>query len=131
MDGGNKTDNFIKILDPKKEADKEWFLSLLDDEKQRLYEESHLKAVLIMLLPPSYSILEARLRGRGTETEEVILRRMARAREELEFLPNYDYVVYNRENGVDEAAAEIRAIVTAEKHSVRRDPDAKNRFFEN
>ena len=49
MDGGNKTDNFIKILDPKKEADKEWFLSLLDDEKQRLYEESHLKAVLIML----------------------------------------------------------------------------------
>ena len=49
MDGGNKTDNFIKILDPKKNADKEWFLSLLDDEKQRLYEESHLKAVLIML----------------------------------------------------------------------------------
>ena len=89
------------------------------------------EAVLIMLLPPSYSILEARLRGRGTETEEVILRRMARAREELEFLPNYDYVVYNRENGVDEAAAEIRAIVTAEKHSVRRDPDAKKRFFEN
>ena len=89
------------------------------------------EAVLIMLLPPSYSILEARLRGRGTETEEVILRRMARAREELEFLPNYDYVVYNRENGVDEAAAEIRAIVTAEKQSVRRDPDAKKRFFEN
>ena len=74
------------------------------------------EAVLIMLLPPSYSILEARLRGRGTETEEVILRRMARAREELEFLPNYDYVVYNRENGVDEAAAEIHA---------------KKRFFEN
>lgn len=87
------------------------------------------EAVLIMLLPPSYRVLEARLRGRGTETEEVILRRMARAREELEFLPNYDYVVYNRENGVDEAAAEIRAIVTAEKHSVRRDPDAKDRFL--
>lgn len=89
------------------------------------------EAVLIMLLPPSYRVLEARLRGRGTETEEVILRRMARAREELEFLPDYDYVVYNRDNGVEAAAAEIRAIVTAEKHSVRRDPDAKKRFFEN
>lgn len=87
------------------------------------------EAVLIMLLPPSYRVLEARLRGRGTETEEVILRRMARAREELEFLPNYDYVVYNRENGVDEAAAEIRAIVTAERHAVRRNPDAKDRFL--
>lgn len=89
------------------------------------------EAVLIMLLPPSYRVLEARLRGRGTETEEVILRRMARAREELEFLPDYDYVVYNRDNGVEAAAAEICAIVTAEKHSVRRDPDAKKRFFEN
>lgn len=62
------------------------------------------EAVLIMLLPPSYRVLEARLRGRATETEEVIRRRMARAREELEFLPRYDYVVYNEENGADRAA---------------------------
>ena len=87
------------------------------------------EAVLIMLLPPSYRVLEARLRGRGTETEEVILRRMARAREELEFLPHYDYVVYNEENGVEQAAAEIRAIVCAEKHAMRRNRDAKERFF--
>lgn len=87
------------------------------------------EAVLIMLLPPSYRVLEARLRGRGTETEEVILRRMARAREELEFLPNYDYVVYNCDNGAEAAAAEIRAIVTAERHAVRRNPDVKDRFL--
>lgn len=87
------------------------------------------EAVLIMLLPPSYGVLEARLRGRATETEEVIRRRMARAREELEFLPRYDYVVYNEENGADRAAEEIRAIVTAEKHATRRIPDAKERFF--
>lgn len=92
---------------------------------KRQYQE----AVLIMLLPPSYRVLEARLRGRATETEEVICRRMARAREELEFLPRYDYVVYNEENGADRAAEEIRAIVTAEKHATRRIPDAKERFF--
>lgn len=87
------------------------------------------EAVLIMLLPPSYRVLEARLRGRATETEEVILRRMARAREELEFLLRYDYVVYNEENGAEQAAEEIRAIVTAEQHATRRNPDAKERFF--
>lgn len=87
------------------------------------------EAVLIMLLPPSYKVLEARLRGRGTETEEVIRKRMARAREELEYLPRYDYVVYNQEGGVEQAAAEIRAIVTAEKHAIRRNPGVKERFF--
>lgn len=87
------------------------------------------EAVLIMLLPPSYRVLEARLRGRATETESVIQKRMARAREELEFLPQYDYVVYNRDNGVDAAAEEIRAIVTAEKRALRRNADAKDRFF--
>lgn len=87
------------------------------------------EVVLIMLLPPSYKVLEARLRGRGTETEEVIRKRMARAREELEYLPRYDYVVYNQEGGVEQAAAEIRAIVTAEKHAIRRNPGVKERFF--
>lgn len=87
------------------------------------------EAVLIMLLPPSYRVLEARLRGRATETESVIQKRMARAREELEFLTQYDYVVYNRDNGVDAAADEIRAIVTAEKRALRRNADAKDRFF--
>lgn len=88
------------------------------------------EAVLIMLLPPSYRVLEARLRGRGTETEEVILRRLARAREELEFLPRYDYVVYNRDGGVDLAADEIRSIVIAEQHAMRRNAAAKQDFFE-
>lgn len=88
------------------------------------------EAVLIMLLPPSYQVLEARLRGRGTETEEVILRRLARAREELEFLPRYDYVVYNRDGGVDLAADEIRSIVVAEQHAMRRNAAAKQDFFE-
>lgn len=87
------------------------------------------EAVLIMLLPPSYKILEARLRGRGTETEEVILRRLARAREELEFLPRYDYVVYNRDGGADLAADEIRSIVLAEQHAMRRNTAAKQAFF--
>lgn len=86
-------------------------------------------AVLIMLLPPSYEVQEQRLRGRGTETEEKICARLARAREELEYLSGYDYIVYNYDNGVEQCAEDIRSIVLAERCSVRRNPDAKAAFF--
>lgn len=89
------------------------------------------EAILIMLLPPSYAVQEQRLRGRGTETEEVIRARLARAREELEFLPNYDYVVYNEDGGAEKCAEDIRQIVRAEQSSLRRNPNAKALFFQN
>lgn len=89
------------------------------------------EAVLIMLLPPSFAEQEARLRGRATETEQKIRERLARTRAELEYLPTYDYVVYNREGGVDECAEEIRAIVRAERNAVRHNPGAKEAYFGN
>ena len=79
-------------------------------------------AVLVMLLPPSYSVQEQRLRSRGTETEEKILERLARAKEEILCAPAYDYVVYNRDGRDTEAAEDILAIVTSEKCSLRRNP---------
>ncbi|MBE7077633.1 MAG: hypothetical protein E7377_02875 [Clostridiales bacterium] len=42
-------ENLIAVLDPKKSADHDWFLSLLDDEGQRVYEEKHMEAVMQML----------------------------------------------------------------------------------
>lgn len=87
-------------------------------------------AVLIMLLPPSYAVQEQRLRGRATETEEVILRRLERTREEMEFLSHYDYVVYNYDGQAEDCANRIRAIVQAEKSAMRRNPNAKEIFFE-
>jgi len=86
-------------------------------------------AILIMLLPPSYETQESRLRGRGTETEEKIQLRLARAREEVAMLPKYDYIVYNEDAKDLEAAREIAAIVESERHSVRRNADAVDRFF--
>lgn len=77
-------------------------------------------AVLVLLLPPSYSVQEQRLRGRGTETEEKITERLARAREEILHAPSYDYVVYNYDGKDKEAAEDIMAIVNAEKHSLAR-----------
>lgn len=92
---------------------------------KRLYPE----AVLIMLLPPSFAVQEARLRGRGTETEEKILARLSRTREELPEIYHYDYVVYNKDGGVEACADDIRSIVRAEQCAVRRHPDASERYF--
>ena len=77
-------------------------------------------AVLVLLLPPSFAVQEKRLRGRGTETEEKITERLARAKEEIYHASSYDYVVYNHDGKDKEAAEEILAIVTAEKCSVTR-----------
>lgn len=87
-------------------------------------------AVLVLLLPPSYSVQEQRLRGRGTETEEKILERLSRAREEILHADSYDYVVYNYDGKDLEAADEINAIVTAEKRSLARNRDIAKKFLE-
>ena len=92
---------------------------------KRIYPE----AVLIMLLPPSFSVQETRLRGRGTETEDKILARLARTKEELRVLSNYDYVVYNQDGGIDQCADDIRAIVRAEQCSMQRHPTASDDYF--
>ena len=86
-------------------------------------------AVLVLLLPPSYSVQEQRLRGRGTETEEKIRERLARAREEILHANSYDYVVYNRDGRVTDTADDIRAIVRAERAAVRRNADAATDYF--
>lgn len=93
---------------------------------KRLYPD----AVLIMLLPPNFAAQEWRLRHRGTETEDVIHARLERAKEEVKLLPYYDYVVYNKPDGVDECADDIRAIVRAEKASLRRHAEAVKEYFE-
>ncbi|MBR4295854.1 MAG: guanylate kinase [Clostridia bacterium] len=93
---------------------------------KKLYNE----AVLIMLLPPSFAKQEERLRGRGTETEEKILARLAQTKKELAVAENYDYVAYNRDGGADDTADDILAIVRAEKLRLSRNPDVATRYFE-
>lgn len=68
--------------------------------------------LFIFLAPPSLSALEDRLIGRGTETVEIIQSRVLKARDELEMMNLYDYVVENDE--VTNACDRINAIVTAE-----------------
>ncbi|MDX8362308.1 guanylate kinase [Cytobacillus sp. IB215316] len=81
------------------------------------------EGLFIFLMPPSLTELENRITTRGTESNEVINNRMNAARQEIEMMNAYDYVVENDE--VELACERIKAIVTAEH--CRRDRIA-NRY---
>jgi len=66
-------------------------------------------AILIFVLPPSVDIMMDRLKGRGTEGEETIARRLTSALVELDAVSEFDYVVVN--DDLDDCLGEIRAIV--------------------
>jgi guanylate kinase len=67
----------------------------------------------IFVLPPSFEVLEQRLRGRSKDSEEAIRRRLATARAEVAAVAEYDYVVVNDE--LDACVDRLRAIVLAER----------------
>lgn len=70
-------------------------------------------AVSIFIAPPGMTELEKRLRGRGTEEESVIQKRLATAKEEVPYARKYNYLVINDQ--VETAAQEILAILAAEQ----------------
>ena len=94
------------------------FLLDIDPQGGVQVMESGPEAVSVFLLPPSWAALEARLRGRGTETEEKIQKRLHNARQEVKYLPRYDYCIVN--DDLDEAWRELRGIVRAERLSTKR-----------
>lgn len=69
----------------------------------------------IFILPPNRDTLEARLRGRGTDPDEAILRRLATATAEMAAVPEYDYIVLNDQ--VSRAVEQLSSIVTAARAS--------------
>ena len=88
------------------------------------------RCVSVMLIAPSAEEQEARLRGRGTESEEVILGRLARAKAEIREAVNYDYVVVNENNKSRECAEEIMAIMKAEHRRTLRMNGYLSEYFE-
>lgn len=77
------------------------------------------EAVLIFLTASSEGELEQRLRSRGSDPEEQIERRIATAREEMERLHEFDYVVVNRDGELDRAVDDVIAIIRAEHCRVK------------
>ena len=77
--------------------------------------------VTIFILPPSMEVLEERLRGRGTETEEKIQKRLVQAKEEIGRADEFEYLVTN--DDIETAARQIVSIMTAEKLKASKNID--------
>ncbi len=73
----------------------------------------------IFILPPSLEALEARLRGRNTDSDEVIARRLLASLEDLSHWSEFDYVVIN--DDFERAASDLEAIVRGTGEHLRRD----------
>ena len=71
------------------------------------------RTIGVFVLPPSFEVLERRLRGRSKDPEEAIRRRLATARQEIAAVSEYDYVVVNDE--LEACVERIKAIVLAER----------------
>ena len=74
------------------------------------------EAVMIFILPPSLAVLRSRLEGRGTESAELVEKRLSKAVNEIKLIGEYDYVIVN--DDIDEAVALARSIMAAENARV-------------
>ncbi len=82
-------------------------------------------ALLMFVMPPSGAELKKRLEKRGTESMEVIEKRIKRAREEAEGIGQYDFIVIN--DKLEECAAQMHSII----QSAHFTPDRNEDFIEN
>lgn len=86
-------------------------------------------AVFVFIAPPSISELRRRLRKRGTETEEVIEKRVSQAAGELSYADKYDYVIVN--DDLDDAVSDFFAVMRAEKLRTKYSENTINEVLKN
>jgi guanylate kinase len=80
---------------------------------QQLYQKAETDVVRVFLLPPSLGELRRRLTARGTDSDDVITSRMARAQGEIGHWDGYDYVVVN--DDIEECFGKVVQILAAER----------------
>ncbi|MEM6680604.1 MAG: guanylate kinase [Pseudomonadota bacterium] len=91
---------------------------------QQIRGQSAGSLVSIFILPPSLAELERRLRSRAQDSDAVVDRRMAKARDEISHWAEYDYVLMN--DDLDVCFAEVCTILDAERKRAERRPGLKD-----
>jgi len=91
---------------------------VIDVQGARQVRAKRAGTIGIFVLPPTFAVLEERLRGRSKDTEAQIRRRLEVARQEVGAVSDYDYVVVN--DDLEPAVARLMAIVEAERARLRR-----------
>jgi guanylate kinase len=90
---------------------------VIDVQGARQVRLRYANTVGVFVLPPSFEILEQRLRGRSKDPEEAIQRRLRTARNEVAAFAEYDYVIVNDE--LDACVDRLRAIILSERARLR------------
>lgn len=91
-------------------------------------KEKYPEALLVYIVPPTIDVLLERLRKRGTESEEVIQRRITQAKTECTYMDKYEYLVIN--DDLDTAVKQTNEIVNSAVFSVKRREDFMGRIIE-
>jgi guanylate kinase len=86
---------------------------VIDVQGARQVHRRGVEVSTVFVMPPSYAVLEQRLRGRSQDSEDAIQRRLEVARSEVAAFSEYDFIVIN--DDVMEAANRLRAIVVGER----------------
>jgi guanylate kinase len=94
---------------------------VIDVQGARKVRSRGLQTTTMFVMPPSFEVLEQRLRGRSKDTEEAIQCRLRVARDEIASFSDYDYVVVNDE--LTAAVDRLRSIVIAERSRLERMKD--------
>ena len=90
---------------------------VIDVQGARKVRATGLPHVAVFVLPPSYEVLEKRLRGRSKDSDEAIRRRLEVARDEVSAFEEYEYVVINDQ--LESCVERIRSIVLAERSKLQ------------
>jgi guanylate kinase len=91
---------------------------VIDVQGARQVRRKGIAATTVFVMPPSFAVLEQRLRGRSKDAEAAVQRRLQVARDEVASFSDYDYVVINDE--LDGSVDQLRAIVLAERARLTR-----------
>jgi guanylate kinase len=115
---GNRYGTRRSVVDAALAAGRDLILEI-DWQGARQVRERLPEAVQVFILPPSRAELEARLRKRGSDSDEAIGRRLGESVEEMSHWREFDYVIVNRD--FDRALAELEAVFDGRGEASRRD----------
>lgn len=130
---------YAKVYDNYYGTPKEYVMDLLDEGKSVVLEidiqgamqvkEHFEEGVFIYVVPPSLEVLSQRIFDRGTDSEEVINKRLSLAASELALAHKYDYVVINDE--LDDAVERVKSILIAETCKIGRNTEKVIEIYKN
>jgi guanylate kinase len=99
-------------------ADGQDVVLVIDVQGARQVKAHGVDHTSIFVMPPSFAILERRLRGRSTDSEEQLQRRLETARDEVSSYADYDYVVVNDQ--LEPTVVRLQEIIAAERSRTHR-----------